>query len=54
MNSDQNNYLIKKYIKDEILDKNLNKLYEGFDPNIYPNEGHIPVCRQCSLDFDNF
>ena len=54
INSEQNNYIIKKYIEDEILDKNLNKLFDGFDPHIYPNEGHIPVCRQCVLDFENF
>ena len=54
MNSEQKNYIIKKYISDELLDKELNKLTDGFDPNIYPDEGYIPICRQCALDFENF
>ncbi len=54
MNSEQKNYIIKKYISDELFDEDLNKLTSGFDPNIYPNEGYIPICRQCSSDFENF
>ena len=54
INSEQNNYITKKYIENGILDENSNKLTVGFDPNIYPNEGHIPICSQYTLDFENF
>ena len=51
---EQNNYINKKYIEDELLDTKLNKNNEWFDPYIYPNEGYIPVCHQCKNDYDNF
>jgi len=51
---EQNNYIIKKYIDDDLLDDNLNKNNYWFDPYIYPNEGYIPMCTQCNLDYDNF
>lgn len=47
------NFLIKKYIEDELLDKNLNKIInDDFDPYIYPNDGYIPQCSQCLSDFN--
>ena len=53
--TEQIKYLNKKYIEDGLLDEHLNKVDNGwFDPYIYPNEGYIPICSQCSLDYDNF
>jgi hypothetical protein len=53
---EQKKYIEHKYIELELIDKNLNKILDNncFDPNIYPNEGFTPVCRQCNLDFEEF
>lgn len=52
---EQKNYLLKKYVEEELLDINFRKINnEWFDPFIYPNESYIPICTQCNLDFENF
>jgi hypothetical protein len=45
---DQKQYLIRKYEEDDC------KNNEIFNPNINPNLNYIPICSQCSSDFDNF
>lgn len=53
--SEQKKYLERKYIELELLDKNLNKKVDyWFDPNIYPDNGFIPICKQCNSDFEDF
>ena len=48
-------YIEQKYIELELLDRKLNKIYDNwFDPNIYPDEGFIPICKQCNSDFEEF
>ena len=52
---EQKKYLDEKYIDLEILDKDLKKIYDNwFDPNIYSDNGFIPICKQCNSDFDEF
>ena len=53
--SEQKKYLERKYIELELLDKNLNKKVDyWFDPNIYTDNGFIPICKQCNSDFEDF
>jgi hypothetical protein len=48
MNTDeQKKYLIAKYNEHAPYD-------EWFNPYIDPNDSFIPLCSQCSLDFENF
>ena len=56
MSIEQLNYITNKYVEYEILnrDKTRNSEYDCIDANIYPDTGYIPVCSQCSLDFENF
>ena len=52
---DQKIYLINKYIEDELLDNNENKInVNWFDPYIYPIESYVPICTRCNMDYDNF
>ena len=52
---EQKKYLDEKYIDLELFDKDLNKIYDNwFDPNIYPDNGFIPICKQCNSDFEEF
>jgi len=56
MSAEQLNYITNKYIEYEILnrDKTHNNEDSCLDANIYPDTGYIPICSQCSLDFENF
>ena len=45
--TEQRNYLISKYNHDAPYD-------EWFNPYINPTDSFIPLCSQCSLDFENF
>ena len=49
------NYLIKKYIEIDLLDKNENKIIKkSWDPFIYPDSGHIPPCNVCKNSYDEY
>ena len=56
MSAEQLNYITNKYIEYEILNRNRTRNNEDscLDANIYPDTGYIPICSQCSLDFENF
>jgi hypothetical protein len=45
--AEQKNYLIAKYNEYAPYD-------EWFTPYINPTDSFIPLCTQCSLDFENF
>ncbi len=45
---DQKQYLNQKYEEDDCENN------EFFNPYINPNLNYIPVCSQCSSDFENF
>lgn len=45
-------YIIKQYEKLQILKKDFEE--NDFNPNIYPDEGYIPFCKECDNDFLNF
>jgi hypothetical protein len=48
-------YLKKKYFELGLLDQEDNKIDIGyFNPNIYPEEGYIPLCSLCKTDFETF
>jgi hypothetical protein len=48
---EQVNYIINKYEEWNISanDKDI-----WFNPTVDPNNGYIPICSQCGLDYDNF
>lgn len=50
-------YLIKKYIDYNLLDKDGNKTINNknvWDPFIYPDNGYIPQCSICKNVYDNY
>ena len=46
--TEQKNYLISKYNDDGSYDD------QCFNPYINPNDSFIPLCSQCTLDFEKF
>lgn len=55
MSYDVKKYIIEKYIKLHVLDKDGNKLIKsGMDFNIYPEEQSIPFCTVCSTMYSDF
>jgi hypothetical protein len=48
-------YIKKKYIELGLMDENEKKSDVGwFNPNIFPEEGYIPLCSECKTDFEMF
>jgi len=48
---EQINYITNKYEECNIYTSDISI---WFNPNIDPNNGYIPLCNQCNLDYDNF
>jgi hypothetical protein len=55
-NSSTYDYLIKQYIKLGLLDSAGNKTAgkNDWDPYIYPDDGYIPPCGICKLQYDEY
>ncbi len=49
-------YLIKKYIDYNLLDKDGNKIINKslWNPFIYPDDGYIPPCSICKNSYDDY
>ena len=56
MSEKQQSYVWQQYYKLGLVDKNMSKMLSenDFDPNVYPDTGHIPVCSSCKEDYDKF
>lgn len=42
------------YIKNKYEEWGINDVDEWFNPNIDPERGYIPLCQQCSSDYEKF
>jgi hypothetical protein len=51
--NEQVKYINEKY-KEICIEKNSFSVNDWFNPNIYTDEGYIPVCKVCEEDFMNF
>ena len=49
-------YLVKQYIKQNLLDKAGNRVIpeNQFNPFVYPDDGYIPYCKTCQSDYEKF